>query len=186
MDAEIQTQRLLVFFKALADESRLKIIGLLSHEPRSGDELAALLGLSAPTVSHHLARLQAAGLVEARAQQYYSVYSLRTDALHEMAREVLSTERLSAVADDVDMDAYDKKVLANYVEDGRIKQIPSQLKKMEVIIRWLARLFEPGKQYKEKQVNEMLKVHHEDYATLRRELVDMHYLARKDGVYWRL
>ncbi len=186
MDAEAQTQRLLAFFKALADESRLKIIGLLAQTPRSVDELATLLDVSAPTVSHHLARLQAAGLVDARAQQYYSVYSLRTDALHEMAREMLSTEKLSEVVDDVDQDAFDKKVLSNYVAHGRIKQIPTQLKKLEVIIRWLARLFEPGKQYKEKQVNEILKAHHEDYATLRRELVDMHFLERKNGVYWRV
>jgi predicted transcriptional regulator len=186
MDAEVQIDRLLGFFKALADESRLKIIGLLAHEPRSVDELATMLGLSGPTVSHHLARLQAAGLVEARAQQYYSVYSLRTDTLHTMAKEILSTEKLSEVAEDVDQDAYAKKVMSNYVENGKIKQIPTQLKKQEVIIRWLAKLFEPGKTYSEKQVNEMLKQHHEDFALLRRELVDMGHLARKNGQYWRV
>jgi biotin operon repressor len=176
--------RLLGFFKALADESRLKIIGLLAHEPRSVDELAAMLELSGPTVSHHLARLQAAGLVEARAQQYYSVYSLRTDTLHGMAKDILSSEKLSEVAVDVDQDAYAKKVMANYVVDGKIKQIPSQLKKLKVIIRWLSKRFEPGRNYTEKQVNEILKQHNEDYATLRRELVEMHYLDRKNGVYW--
>ena len=186
MDAEVQIDRLLAFFKALADESRLKIIGLLAHEPRSVDELAAMLGLSGPTVSHHLARLQATGLVEARAQQYYSVYSLRTDALHAMAKEILSTEKLSEVAGDVDQDAFAKKVMAVYVEvdpknrvdpsdridplnrNGSIKQIPTQLKKLEVIIRWLAKRFEPGRTYTEKEVNEILKQHHEDYALLRR------------------
>jgi predicted transcriptional regulator len=184
VDAEIQLDRLLNFFKALADESRLKIIGLLAHEPRSVDELAAMLELSSPTVSHHLARLQAAGLVEAKAQQYYSVYSLRTDALHAMAKDILSSEKLSEVAEDVDQDAYAKKVLANYVVDGKIKQIPAQLKKLEVIIRWLAKRFEPGRTYSEKQVNDILKRCNEDFATLRRELVDMHYLARKNNVYW--
>ncbi|HEY3288543.1 MAG TPA: metalloregulator ArsR/SmtB family transcription factor [Anaerolineae bacterium] len=184
MDSEAQLDRLLEFFKALADQSRLKIIGLLAQQPRSGEELAAMLELSGPTVSHHLQYLQHAGLVEARAQQYYSMYSLRVDTLHSMAREILSNEKLSKVADDVDQDAYARKVMQVYMEEGRLKQIPTQLKKLEVVIRWLAKSFEPGKTYTEKQVNKIIKPIHEDYATLRRELVDMHYLDRKDGVYW--
>ncbi len=178
---------LLTFFKALADETRLKIVGLLVHQARSVDELAASLGLSAPTISHHLGRLQEAGLVTAKAEQYYSVYSLRVDALHEMAREVLSTEKLAEAARGVDEDAFADQVVRDFVgRDGRLKQIPSQLKKREAIIRWLASDFEEGKRYPEKQVNAMLKKYHEDYALLRRELVDMGYLARKEGIYWKV
>ncbi len=183
---EAETAKLLTFFKALADESRLKLIGLLAQEPRSVDELAAMLGLSAPTVSHHLARLQKAGLVEARAQQYYNIYTLRTETLQEMAREILATEKLAEVAAEVNQDAFASKVLGDFLERGRLKTIPSQLKKKQVVIRWLADNFEPGKQYTEKQVNAILKKYHDDYATLRRELVDMKYLARKDGEYWRV
>ncbi len=187
MDAETtESTRLLTFFKALADESRLKIVGLLAHQPRSVDELAAMLDLTAPTVSHHLARLQQAGLVEARAQQYYNIYALRTDALQEMAREILATEKLAEVASGVNQDAFTNKVLGDFLERGRLKAIPSQLKKKQAVIQWLAENFEPGKRYAEKQVNAILKKYHDDYATLRRELVDMKYLARKDGVYWRL
>lgn len=186
MDAETQMDKLLEFFKALADQSRLKIVGLLAQQPRSVDELAAMLELSGPTISHHLQYLQHAGLVEARAQQYYSVYSLKVDTLHRMAKEILSTEKLTQVTEDVDQDAYAKKVMATYVVNGKLKQIPTQLKKVEVIIRWLAREFERDRQYTEKQVNEILKQHNEDYATLRRELVEMGYLDRKNGVYWKI
>ena len=49
-------QSLLHFFKVLADESRLKLLGILANGERSVDELATLLKLKAPTVSHHLAR----------------------------------------------------------------------------------------------------------------------------------
>ena len=108
MDAA--TEKLMAFFKALADESRLKIVGLLAHEPRSVDELAAMLDLGAPTVSHHLARLQQVGLVEARAQQYYSVYALKTDTLQQMSRELLSADTLAGAAEGVDPNAFDKKV----------------------------------------------------------------------------
>lgn len=181
-----KTQQLLEFFKALADESRLKIVGLLAQQPRSVDELAAMLGVSAPTVSHHLARLLAANLVEARAEQYYSVYSLKTDTLQQMSRELLTADVLAEAAEGVDTDAFGKKVLGDFVVRGRLKTIPAQLKKRQVILRWLADRFVPGKEYPEKQVNEMLKQVHEDSATLRRELVDYQYMTRKNGIYRRI
>jgi predicted transcriptional regulator len=187
MEAEMQVDKLVAFFKALADESRLKIIGLVAQQPRSVDELAALLELSGPTVSHHLSYLQHVGLVEARAQQYYSIYSLCTDTLHSMAKEILATETLTkAVTEDVDLNAYARKVMSVYVVNGKLKQIPTQLKKLEVILRWLVKNFEPGRRYTEKEVNEILKQQNEDFATLRRELVDFHLLDRKNGVYWRI
>lgn len=178
--------RLLNFFKALSNESRLKIVGLLAQQARSGDELAAMLGLGAPTVSHHLARLQEAGLVEARAQQYYNVYALRASALQAMARELLSTEKLAEVAAEVNQDAFANKILGDYLARGRLKVIPSQLKKKQVVIGWLAENFQPNRKYSEKQVNVILKKYHDDFATLRRELVNMKHLARKDGIYWRI
>ncbi len=190
MEAELhrdKLDKLLEFFKAMADESRLKIIGLVAQQPRSVDELAALLGLSGPTVSHHLSYLQRVGLVEARAQQYYSIYSLRTETLHAMVKDILSTKKLSrAVTGDVDLDAYARKVMAVYVPDGKIEHIPTQLKKLEVVVRWLATHFEPGRRYTEKQVNEILLEYHEDFATLRRELVNFHLLDRKNNIYWRV
>ncbi|HEY3341895.1 MAG TPA: DUF2087 domain-containing protein, partial [Anaerolineae bacterium] len=161
--------------------------GLLAQQPRSVDELAALLELSGSTVSHHLSNLQHAGLVEARAQQYYSIYSLRTDTLHSMAKEILATDTLTkTVTEDVDQDAYTRKVMSIYVVNGKLKQIPNQVKKLEVILHWLVKSFEPGQHYPEKQVNEILKQQNEDFATLRRELVNFHLLDRKNSVYWRI
>ena len=58
-EADLET--LLAFFKAMANESRLKIVGLLAERERSGQELAELLGLKEPTVSHHLSVLKALG-----------------------------------------------------------------------------------------------------------------------------
>ncbi len=56
----------LAFFKGLADESRLRILGLLAGKPRSVEELAAALELRTPTVSHHLQTLRRLGIVEMR------------------------------------------------------------------------------------------------------------------------
>ena len=57
---------LLRLFKSLADESRLKIIGLLAADEHNVQDLAKLLKLKEPTVSHHLAILREAGLVQMR------------------------------------------------------------------------------------------------------------------------
>jgi hypothetical protein len=54
-----------------------------------------------------------------------------------------------------------------------------------VILRYLAEQFEWDRRYTEKEVNEILGRTHEDYASLRRYLVDSLYLARDHEVYWR-
>ena len=60
------SDELVDFFKAFADSSRLKIIGLLAEKPYSVEELASLLNLKPSTVSHHLTRLTKTGLVTMR------------------------------------------------------------------------------------------------------------------------
>ena len=50
----------------------------------------------------------------------------------------------------------------------------------------IARIFEPGVRYPERDVNTMLAAFHEDVAALRRYLVDEGYLSRSDSVYWRI
>jgi predicted transcriptional regulator len=179
---------LVSIFKALADANRLKIIGLLARQPYSVEELSALLGLRPPTVSHHLARLAEVGLVTARAEGYYSIYSLDQKALEATSRRLFSSEQMSAAIEHVDMDAYDRKILADYSRrDGSLKTIPAQRRKLEALLRHVARSFEPGKRYTEKDVNRILARFHEDTASLRRELIGFGLMQREaDGrAYWR-
>jgi hypothetical protein len=182
------SDELVTFFKVLADASRLKIVGLLARQPYSVEELAALLDLKPSTISHHLARLAEVKLVSARAEGYYSVYELDQEALQAATRSLFSPERMTAAADEVDLDAYDRKVLADFcLPDGRLKAIPAQRKKLEAVLRHVARSFEPGKRYSEKQVNEILAGFHEDTASLRREMVASGLMQREGGggEYWR-
>ncbi|MBI3173372.1 MAG: metalloregulator ArsR/SmtB family transcription factor [Chloroflexi bacterium] len=182
------SEEMVNFFKALADANRLKIVGLLAQRPYSVEELAALLDLKASTVSHHLARLAEAGLVSARTQSYYNVYQLEKDALESKSRSLFSSEDLSASIADVDLDAYDQKVINDYArKDGSLKTIPAQRKKLEAVLRYVAKAFKVGKRYSEKQVNEILSGYHEDTATLRRELVGYGLMKREGGGgdYWR-
>jgi hypothetical protein len=151
------------------------------------EQLAAMLGVQPSTVSHHLTRLAEVGLVSARAEGYYSVYRLETGALETMARRLLAREALPSVAAGVDLNAYDRKVLADFTgPDGRLRSLPAQRKKLLVVLRHAARLFEPGLRYPEQQVNEILGRLHEDTALLRRELVGGGWLARERNVYWRV
>jgi biotin operon repressor len=188
-DASVdQNIELVDFFKALADASRLKIVGLLAQRPYSVEELAVLLDLKPPTISHHLSRLARTGLVSARADSYYSVYQLEEKALQEKARTLFSHGELAAAASQVDADAYDRKVLADYTRpDGSLKTIPARRKKLEAVLRYVVESFEPGKKYGEKQVNLILSRFHEDTATLRRELVGNGLMEREGGGgdYWR-
>ncbi len=178
--------QLLRFFKALADSNRLKIVGLLAGKELTVEQLAAMLDVKAPTASHHLSKLTEAGLVSARAEGYYSVFRLEVDAIKAMSERLSALETFTAYAVDVDVDAFDRRVWANFsLPDGRLKTIPAQRKKRSAVLRHLAESFKSDTRYSEKRVNKILSRFHEDTATLRREMVGEKLLTRQDGVYWR-
>ena len=184
-----ENNEILAFVKALADANRLKIVGLLAQRPYSGEELAALLDLKPSTVSHHLSKLAEAGLVSVRAEGYYNLYELDKDALEDYSRRIFSSKQMAAATLDVDLDAYDRKVIDDFTRpDGSLKEIPAQRKKLEAILRYVVKAFEPGKRYTEKQVNKILSRFHEDTASLRRELVGVRLMEREGGggEYWRI
>lgn len=181
-----QTNELLAFFKALGEASRLKIIGILAQDEHSVEELAALLDLRESTVSHHLSVLAKAGLVSARAEGYYSMFRLELEPLRAMATRLLAKGALPAFAQDVDLSAYDRKVLAAYMgPDGKLHRLPAQEKKFQVVLRYALQRFKPGKRYKEKQVNQILVALSEDTASLRRGFIEYKLMQRANGEYWR-
>jgi ArsR family transcriptional regulator len=78
-------------FKALSDPARVRIVNVIatSGEPVCVCELIEPLGLSQPTVSHHLKKLVEVGLLEREQRGKWAYFSLRRDAV----------ETLAAVAD---------------------------------------------------------------------------------------
>ena len=78
------TETLLAFFKAMADESRLKIVGLLAQGERSVQDLAQTLGLKEPTVSHHLKVLAEVGLITGEKRGRWVWYSIVAGRLDEL------------------------------------------------------------------------------------------------------
>ena len=77
-------------------------------------------------------------------------------------------------------------MLRNFVDaDGRIRELPARAAKRELVLEYVATRFEPGREYAEHQVNEILLGLHDDHVTLRRLLVDAGFLNRAAGVYRR-
>jgi biotin operon repressor len=182
-------ETLLAFFKALADKNRLKIVGVLAQKETSVEELAVVLGISPSTVSHHLSKLAEIGLVTARVDGYYNLYRLEEGALEAMAQRLLAENTLPEVAQDLDRKAYDRKILKDYLnEDGTIRQLPTNKRKLDVILRYLVDQFDEGRIYTEKEVNQVISALNEDISGLRRDLISVGYLAReRDGsAYWRV
>jgi hypothetical protein len=177
--------QLLQFFKVVGNESRLKILGLLANEERSVGELAELLELREPTISHHLAAMKQLGLVDVRAEGTVRIYSLNTKFLEAMNRDLFSRENLATLVDDTSENVWEQKVLQTFLEGERIKDLPSRHKKRLVVLKWLANQFEVGARYSEPEISERLEHYNPDYASLRRYLVDYGLMEREKGVYWR-
>ncbi len=181
---------LLIFFKALADETRLKVIGLLAHGPQTTEQLAERLGLRAPTVSHHLEKLLVAGLVRPEPTRGHAKpYALRLDALHEQAGRLLgdASTLVELAPGPLEADAYEREIWRNFSNpDGTLKEIPAQRKKLNAILARLVCEFTPGEHYSEKQVNAILKRFHPDTASLRRELIGARLMQRDRGIYTRV
>jgi DNA-binding transcriptional ArsR family regulator len=77
----IDLQSRATVFKALADEKRLKILALLRFREMCVCELTAALGLTQPNLSHHVRRLENAGLVRSEKRGKWVYYSLSDEAL---------------------------------------------------------------------------------------------------------
>jgi biotin operon repressor len=172
-------------FKALGHPARLLILNLIRLAPRHGEELAAILGLRPATISHHMAKLADAGLVESRRDQYYQTYSLKGDVFKKTLGEVISMPQ-KGLSGRVEEDAYRAKVLKAFLKHGRLRQIPGQLKKRQIILAKILEEFEPERDYTEIEVNRILLEFHEDVATLRREMVGFGMMKRAAGIYRRV
>lgn len=177
-------QTLLSFFKALSNESRLKLVGILAQREYSVEELAALLQLKEPTVSHHLSKLKELNLVQMRPDRNTHLYRLNQEALQELSKAIFSAQ-ITSVPSEINPDAWEEKVLRSFLDGDRLREIPASRKKRWVILKWLVNHFEMGQDYPERSLNDIIKRIHPDTATLRRELIGYRMMQRENGVYWR-
>jgi len=167
--------------RALADPQRLAIAGTLARGDRSSAQLADQLELPVARVRKHLNRLTATGV--ARLNDDRRTYRLDTETLR-WAAEQSGPPRdaglpLGAANDD------EEAVLRTFFRNGRLTEVPTKASKRRIILERIALEFEPGVRYDEKEVNVIAGRFLNDYASLRRYLVDEGFLDREGGVYWR-
>jgi hypothetical protein len=79
----------------------------------------------------------------------------------------------------------DLTIVDRFLVDGRLAMMPTRRAKRRVVLDYIARCFEPGVRYPEKEVDVVLRAFHDDFAALRRYLIDEDLLSRENGVYWR-
>jgi len=167
----------------LAEPDRLRALAAVALGAEELAEVADRAGLEPRAAARALSRLVAGGLLDGEAGKGYRV---RTEALRAAARPPAAPEAAGSA---------EAEVLRRHIHNGRLLSMPAARARRLVVLDHLAGLFEPGRRYPEAEVNQRLQRYHEDYAMLRRYLVDGGFLARADEpaptgshsvkVYWR-
>ena len=176
----------IALFKALSDKSRLQILKSLSIEDMYVERLAQRLDLTPATVSFHLKKLSLVGAVSSYKSQYYTMYSLN--------RAVLNTGILSLILDKSEEadeqqkrdEQYRQTVIDSFFEYGKLKSIPAQRKKKRIILEVIAGKFECDHVYTEREVNMIIADFHDDFCTIRRDMISEKLLERDRTGYWKV
>ena len=173
-------------FKSLSDLSRLRIVRALTQGEMYTELLAKRLELTPSTVSFHMKKLEEAGLVVSRKDQYYTVYSLNRDVLEASLFEVAASEPEQVDEQQRREAEYRQKVIDAFFEYGKLRSIPVQRKKKLICYEVIAERFVPGKVYSERELSDIIAPVHEDYCTIRRDMISEGILKRNGSEYVRV
>lgn len=171
-------------FKCLADKSRLQILKSLALEDMYVERLAERLDLTAPTVSFHLKKLADAGAVRSYKTQYYTMYALCSEVFEQRMIDVLREKSEEAELQQQRDAAYRQKVIDAFFDYGKLLSIPAQRKKKRIVLEEIAKAFQPGRTYTEKEVNLLIADFHDDFCTIRRDMISEGLMARDGQTYW--
>lgn len=173
-------------FKCLSDKSRLQILKSLAKEDMYVERLAERLGISAPTVSFHLKKLADAGAVSSYKNQYYTMYAIKKELFEVSILSILQEESAEAEAQAQREAEYRQKVIDTFFEYGKLKAIPAQRKKERIVLDVIAEAFAFDRIYTEREVNLLIADFHDDFCTIRRDMIGEQILARDATGYWRV
>ena len=172
----------LELLKLLADETRLEILNILLKEDSYVEKIACELSLTPATICYHLKKMESAGVVNCSRSQFYIIYSLNRDVFNKPLYELIKKD--DAVIDTEEK--YKKEVISNFFKYGRLTQIPTQRKKREIVLFEILKQFETDREYDEKEVNEIILRYHEDFCTIRREMIAFGMMTRDHEIYKRV
>ncbi|MBU5424939.1 metalloregulator ArsR/SmtB family transcription factor [Tissierella pigra] len=176
----------LEIFKCLADSSRLRIINSLMIEPMYVELLAERLELSASTISFHLKKLMEANIVSCKKEQYYTVYRLNEKIFSMNLKDLVKDNRNEEEILNQREEKYRQKVIESFFKYNKLKDLPVQQKKKQIVLEKIVESFERNRTYTEKEVNLIIADFHDDFCTIRRDLIGFNLMEREDGIYKRI
>ena len=162
----------------LANAGRRRVIAAIVLGASTVEEIKSATGLGTRSVVTSLGRLRGAGLVVDDEGDHFWL-------VEEVFRQAAIGARNHPPDEHADAPAATARVLRSFVRDGRLLSIPMQRAKRLIVLDLVAQDFEPGRRYKERTVNAVLRRWHDDTAALRRYLVDEGFFERDAGEYWR-
>ena len=187
----MQLDKIVSYHKALADTTRIRMLILLAEREWSGQELAERLHVTPATITHHATKLREASLINERREKNTIYFSLNDYFIHSGAKGTIELIYKNAEAKEVQEMEQDKQkfrdtVIRNFYMangEGKLKQIPSQLKKKLIVLEYMVSRLEQGRKYTEKEINAFIKQYHDDFATIRREFIMHQYMFRENEIY---
>lgn len=181
----MQLDRLVAFHKTIGDPTRIRIISLLAAKPWNGQALAGKLGLTAPTITHHLKKLREINVVYERREKNTIYFYLNKSVITHQADALIKLFQFEKGVDEVEVTNEEAaKIIDIFIgADGKLKNIPAQRKKKLIIFRHIVKGLKEGKKYEEKELNDYIKRYFDDYATIRREFIINHFMYRENNIY---
>lgn len=172
----------LELLKLLADETRLEILNILLKEDSYVEKIACELSLTPATICYHLKKMESAGVVNCSRSQFYIIYSLNREIFDKPLFELIKKDEEIVDTEE----KYKKEVISNFFKYGRLTQIPTQRKKREIVLAQIVEQFDFNLEYPEKEVNEIILRYHEDFCTIRREMIAFGMMTRDHEIYKRV
>ncbi|MBR6535442.1 MAG: DUF2087 domain-containing protein [Clostridia bacterium] len=172
----------LELLKLLANETRLEILNILLKEDSYIEKIACELSLTPATICYHLKKMESAGMVNCSRSQFYIIYSLNRKIFDKPLYELIKKDEEIVNSDE----KYKKEVISSFFKYGRLTRIPTQRKKREIVLSQILEKFDFNREYSEKEVNEIILRYHEDFCTVRREMIAFGMMTRDHEIYKRI
>jgi hypothetical protein len=188
----MQLDKLVNYHKALADPTRIKLLILLANGELNGQDLAEKLSVTPATITHHATKLREASLINERRDKntiYFSLndYFIKSNATA-TEKLIYRNVNVNSLKDTYilqeDYKQMKETVIKNFIAaNGKLKNLPVQLKKKLIVLEHLVSQLEMGRKYTEKEINDFISNFHEDFATIRREFIMHQFMFRENQIY---
>jgi len=184
----VQLEKVVNYHKALADPTRIKMLILLSDGELNGQTLAEKLCVTPATITHHAAKLREASLIHERRDKNTIYFSLNHYFIKNYANAaehlIYRKDKGDPVVMGEEQTRIKESVMKNFfTKEGKLKSIPVQLKKKLIVLEFLVSKLEKGRKYSEKEINDFIKLFHDDFATIRREFIMHQFMFRENQIY---